>query len=107
MPVTAEGAVPPAEAESEEAAGARLMVWMTPAPGFHAEEDAVAASRSIAESAYPRWNLSVMNGISAGTLPDAKSTARCPPESAPIARLSIPGLMHPMLAGRGSQAAVL
>ena len=33
-----------------------------------------------------------MNGISAGTLPDAKSTARCPPESAVIARLSIPVL---------------
>ena len=32
---------------------------------------------------------SVRNGIIAGTLPDAKSTARWPPDSAAIARLSI------------------
>ncbi len=30
-----------------------------------------------------------MNGISAGIVPDAKSTKRCPPDSAAIARLSI------------------
>jgi galactokinase len=33
-----------------------------------------------------------MNGISAGTLPEAKSTARWPPDNVDIARLSIPDL---------------
>jgi hypothetical protein len=42
MPVTAEGAVPPAEAESEETAGARADGLDDAAPGFHAaEEDTV------------------------------------------------------------------
>jgi hypothetical protein len=42
-PVTADGAVPPVDAEVESAGAPRLMDWMTPTPGFQAEEDAVAA----------------------------------------------------------------
>ena len=41
--------------------------------------------------------MSVKYGISAGTLPDAKSTARWPPDSAAIARLSIAALTRRML----------
>jgi len=42
-PETAEEVVPPADAESWAGGAPRLMVWMTPTPGFQAEADAVGA----------------------------------------------------------------
>src|SRR5439155_17659999 len=60
-----------------------------PKSGCTSELESAEASISTAASVYESENLSTRNGSIAGRAPAAKSTAKCPPESAAIARLSI------------------
>ena len=63
----------------------------------HSDEGSASFATAIVPQAQPiRGLVSVVrNRISAGTLPEAKSTKKCPPESAIVDRRWMPSLTPP------------
>src|SRR5581483_11098926 len=106
--VSAASAVPaparPTPAGSSQMAPRRSET--SPNSGCTREEAIVAHSITAAVNAYESPKRSRRKGSMAGTAPEAKSTARCPPESATIALLSTPARTVPAYADRPVEARV-
>src|SRR5581483_560026 len=104
--VSAASAVPaparPTPAGSSQMAPRRSET--SPNSGCTREEAIVAHSITAAVNAYESPKRSRRKGSMAGTAPEAKSTARCPPESATIALLSTPARTVPAYADRPVEA---